>query len=79
MSKTPFKATRNKSVISDVINCPYCHATLYYEVLKNADCISKYENTEIITCHMCDGDFVKSVTKDIEYKYSGHCKRKDGK
>ena len=78
MSKGFKIPSRNKQKLPEEIficTCPYCGKIF------NLDNLNQYEYeyylNEIII-HCCY-DFIPNKTKNIEYHYSGHCKRKDGK
>ena len=80
MNKKPIPSRNRKVIFEDRCSCPSCRATLYYDLLEETGFIKEFsENTKIITCPMCNEDFVPDVSKFLEYKYSGKNKRKDRK
>lgn len=71
--------SRNKQPSNIIkIKCPYCkhEYTIEEEML---DDYYTFKNTKIHICRECGNEFINGITKDIEYIYSGRCKRKDGK
>lgn len=80
MNKKPIPSRNRRVIFEDRCSCPSCKATLYYDLLEETGFIKEFsENTNIVTCPMCDKEFVPDVTVFIEYKHSGRCRRKDGK
>ncbi len=60
------------------IKCPYCKHEYSKDEEVEEDCYT-FKNTKIHICRECGNEFINTITKDIEYKYNGKCKRKDGK
>ena len=79
MNKSPIKSRNKKVIHEDYYICSHCKNRVYYNDLPQDNIDQFSENTSIITCPTCGFQDVPNVTIDIEYIYSGHCSRKDGK
>lgn len=84
MSGFKIPSRNRKSNRDDIIICPYCKKKYNKDELiqDTEDEMHDYYmfmNEMIVHCDCEMGDFIPNKTREIIYKYSGRCKRRDGK
>ena len=60
------------------IKCPFCKCEYSINEETEIDYYT-FKNTKIHICRQCFNEFVNGITRDVEYVYSGKCRRRDAK
>lgn len=70
--------SRNRKVIhEDYYICSHCKSKIYYVELEEEAIENFSETTKIYECPYCGFQDIPNVTREVEYKYSGRCRKKD--